>query len=203
LLDTATRNDYTNYTIPNMLTAIINDINTGKIESNPFYWSDMLPASSIYTQTSTTITPITDNVFDLSTTYDFTSSNYKGLLVYVNDTLLTIDKDYTVATDGPRLTITSTLAVGDVVVIREYTTTYGNFVPNTPTKLGLYPAYRPRIYLDPNYVTPQLVIQGHDGSLTMAFGDFRDNLLLEFETRIFNNLKIKSEIPLPLTEVMP
>jgi len=203
LLDTAVRNDYTNYTIPDMLTAIINDINIGKTENNSFYWSDMLPASSIYTQSTTTITPISTNVFDLSTTYDFTSSNYKALLVYVNDRLLTIDADYTVAVDGPRLTITSPLQVGDVVIIREYGTTYGNFVPNTPTKMGLYPAYRPSIYVDPNYVNPQVVIQGHDGSITMAFNDFRDELLLEFETRIFNNLKIKSEIPLQATEVVP
>ena len=203
LLDIATRNDYTNYTIPDMLTAVINDINIGKTETYPFYWSDMLPASSVYTQSTTTITPISTNVFDLTTTYDFTSSNYKGLLVYLNGVLLTINKDYVVSTDSPRLTIISRLEVGDVVVIREYPTTYGNFVPNTPTKMGLYPAWQPRIYVDTNYVTPQTMIQGHDGSLTVAFGDFRDQLLLEFETRIFDNLKIKSEIPLQLTDVMP
>ena len=202
-LDTAVRNDYTNYNIPDMLTAVISDITTGRTSLNPFYWSDMLPASSVYTQTSTTITPISTNVFDLSTTYDFTSSNYQSVLVYVNDVLLTYGYDYTVATDGPRLTITSTLAVGDVVVIREYATTYGSFVPNTPTKLGLYPAFKPQIYLDTTYVNPTLVIQGHDGSKTVAFGDFRDSLLLEFETRIYNNLKIKSAIPLPATEVIP
>ena len=213
LIDTVTVNDYTNYTIPNMLTAAINYINAGKTETSPFYWSDMLPASSVFTQTTTTITPISTNVFDLSTTYDFTSSNYKGLLVYLNNVLLMINKDYVVSTDGPRLTITTTLNVGDVVIIREYNPTYGNFVPNTPTKLGLYPAWQPRIYLDTNYVSNQIMIQGHDGSLTAAFTtvddfllgeiDFRDQLLLEFETRIYNNLKVKSEIPLPMTEVIP
>ena len=202
-LDTATRNDYTNYSIADMLTAIVTDINIGKTENYPFYWSDMLPASSGYTQTVTTVTPITTNVFDLSTTYDFTSSNYKGLLVYLNNRLLTINSEYEVSVDAPKLTITTTLTVGDVVTIREYASTYGNFVPNTPTKMGLYPAWKPRIYVDTNYVTPQTVIQGHDGSITMAFGDFRDELLLEFETRIYNNLKIKSEIPLPATNVIP
>jgi len=203
LLDTVTRNDYTNYTIPNMLTAAFNDINAGKIETSPFYWSDMLPASSIYTQNIVKITPISTNVFDLSTTYDYTSSNYKGLLVYLNDMLLMINKDYTVSSDSPRLTITTTLSVGDTVTIREYSTTYGNFVPNTPTKMGLYPAYRPRIYVDTNYVNPQTLIVGHDGSLTAAFGDFRDDLLLEFETRIFNNLKVKSKIPLTTVDIIP
>lgn len=203
LLDIATRNDYTNFSIPDMLTAAINDINAGKIENNPFYWSDMLPVSSVFTKRIIPVTPISTDVFDLSTTYDFTSSNYKGLLVYLNDNLLLIDKEYVVSPDGPRITITVPLNIGDAVTIYEYPATYGNFVPNTPTKLGLYPAYRPRIYLDTNYVTPQLMIEGHDGSLTAAFGDFRDDLLLEFEKRIFNNLKIKSAVPLTAESVIP
>jgi hypothetical protein len=202
-LDLATRNDYTNYTIPTMLSTIVSEIGVGRGVNSPFYWSDMLPASSVYTQNKTTVTPLTTNSFDLSTTYNFTTSSYKSVLVYVNDVLLTIDLDYVIEPNTPRVTILKTLSQGDVVTINEYATTYGSFVPNTPTKMGLWPAYRPRIYVDTNYVTPQTVIQGHDGSLTMAFGDFRDQLLLEFETRIFNNLKVKSNIPLPDTEVIP
>ena len=33
------------------------------------------------------------------------------------------------------------------------------------------------------------MLQGHDGSLWKCFGDFRDRLLLDFEKRIYNNLK--------------
>jgi len=36
---------------------------------------------------------------------------------------------------------------------------------------------------------PRVVIQGHDGSITLAFNDYRDNLVLELEKRIFNNIK--------------
>jgi hypothetical protein len=203
LLDTAVRNDYTNYTTPEALTNIISDINTGRTSVNPFYWSDMLPAGNVYTQRQITYTSISTPTFDLSTTYDFTSSNYQGLLIYINNNLLTINYDYTVSPDSPQLTITVPLSVGDVVTIQEYLTTYGNFVPNTPTKLGMWPAYRPHIYLDTTYVTPTFIILGHDGSKTVAFGDFRDSILLEFETRIFNNLKIKSEVPLSATDVIP
>ena len=35
----------------------------------------------------------------------------------------------------------------------------------------------------------QPVLQGHDGSIWKCFGDYRDRLLLEFEKRIYNNLK--------------
>ena len=34
------------------------------------------------------------------------------------------------------------------------------------------------------------MIRGHDGSYVSAFKDYRDSLLLEFETRIFNNIKV-------------
>ena len=208
LLNAAVTTDYTNYTIPAMLTAIVTQLIAGRTQTNPFYWTDMLPANPVYTTSTTTYSLISTPTFNLNTTYNFTSSNYQSVLVYVNDILLQSGYDYVVSTDTPTLTITVPLNVGDVIVIQEYATTYGTFVPNTPTKLGLYPAFQPKIYPDYTYINstpenPQYVIQGHDGSLTLAFGDFRDQLLLEFETRIFNNLKIKSDIPLTLTDVTP
>ena len=202
-LDNVIRNDYTNYTIPDMLTAVITDMIAGRTSQNPFYWSDMLPSSSIYTQQIITYTVISIPEFDLNTTYDFTSSNYQSLLVYVNDRLLITGIEYEVSVDSPRLTILIPLTAGDVITINEYATTYGTFVPNTPTKLGLYPAFVPKIFVDTSYIEPTLMIQGHDGSLTVGFGDFRDQLLLEFELRIYNNLKIKSAVPLPEVEVIP
>jgi len=203
LLDTVITNDYINMTVPEILNSAMAQIVEGRSNLNPFYWSDMVPTGSVFAQSSTTITPITTNVFATVQTYNFTSSNYLGLLVYLNDVLLQINYEYVVANGAPSLTITAPLAVGDVVRIEEYNPTYGNYVPNTPTKMGLYPAYRPRIYIDDTYVEARPVIQGHDGSITVAFGDVRDEILLEFETRIFNNLKIKSAIPLPVVEVVP
>ena len=44
-------------------------------------------------------------------------------------------------------------------------------------------------FVDDTYVEPREVIQGHDGSITAAFGDYRDDLLLELEYRIYNNIK--------------
>ena len=203
LLNAAVTTDYTNYTIPDMLTAIVSQLIAGRTKNNPFYWTDMLPANPVYTTTTTTYSAVSTPTFNLNTTYNFVSSNYQSVLVYVNGMILQSGYDYVVSTEGPTLTITIPLNIGDVITIQEYATTYGTFVPNTPTKLGLYPAFQPRLYYDTTYITPSWVIQGHDGSLTLAFGDFRDQLLLEFETRIFNNLKIKSEVPLTLTDVTP
>ena len=187
-----------------LLTQAMENLTAGRIEINPFYWSDMLPTGSVFIENSYTVGLITTNVFDTVQVYNYTSANYLGLLVYKNQQLLTRGFDYVVATDGPRITITVPLAVGDIVSIQEYPETYGNFVPNTPTKLGLYPAYRPEIAITQTTTGTAVVIVGHDGSQTPAFEDIRDQVLLEFETRIYNNLKLDGNpVPLLITDVLP
>ena len=203
LLDLSAKGDFENLTPTEVLDNVLQEISLGRSDISPFYWSDMLPSGEVYTTTTTTYTIISSPVFDLSNTYNFSASNYQGLLVYLNDQLLTLNYQYVVSTDSPTLTITVPLTTGDIVKIREYPVTYGSYVPNTPTKMGLYPAFRPEIYLDTTYVNPTLVIRGHDGSITVAFTDYRDQVLLEFEKRIFNNLKIASDIPLNYTDVAP
>jgi hypothetical protein len=208
LLETVIRNEYGSASTAEILDLAIAEITSGRTDLNSFYWSDMLPSAPLYTQTQTTITPITTNVFDTRETYDFTSANFKGLLVYVtrglDSILLTRDTDYIVSTDGPTLTIDLPLQVNDVVTIREYTNTAGNFCPNTPSKMGLYPKYLPRVFVDPSYINPTTVIQGHDGSITIAFGDIRDEILLEFEKRIYNNIKTDGNpVPLTVEQVVP
>ena len=196
--------EYTTLTVAQLLDSAIAQINSGDTNLTPFYWSDMLPTGPTFTSSVTTVNPITTAVFNLNNTYSYTTSSYQGLLVYVNNVLLTRGYDYVVSTDGPTLTITIPLTVGDIVTINEYSSTAGNFVPNTPTKLGLYPKYQPKIFVDTDYVNPTTVIQGHDGSITMAFGDIRDQVLLEFEKRIFNNLKNDDNPPpLVIDDVLP
>ncbi len=185
-------------TIASVLDTAIENVTLGKLDTQPFYWSDMLPAGITYASNTYTVSFITTNVFDTVQVYNFDSANYLGLLVYLNDNLLIRGVDYTVATDGPRLTILSTLSIGDKVTINEYNATYGTFVPNTPTKLGLYPAWKPAFITQVTSNGTGQFILGHDGSTTPVFGDIRDDVLLEFETRIYNNLKLDGN-PVPLT----
>ena len=213
LLDSVVKGEWTNLTASQILDEVITQLSTGKTSVSPFYWSDMVPAGKVYVENAFTITPITTSTFDTVQTYDFDTANYRGLLVFLKTTdgqgnsitrMLDLDYEYTVAIDGPRLTVTIPLTVGDLLIIREYENTAGNFVPNTPTKLGLYPAWLPMQFVDPNYVNPTPVIRGHDGSITVAFGDIRDDVLLEFEKRIFNNLKTKDNpVPLTIADVLP
>ena len=62
------------------------------------------------------------------------------------------------------------------------------FIPATPTFLGLLPAYEPVIFLDDTYPVPFNVILGHDGSLTPAFNDWRDAIILALEQQIYNSI---------------
>ena len=203
LLDLATQGDFENLTATQVLDTVLQEISLGRSEISPFYWSDMITAGETYTENTYTYSFISTPTFDTIQTYDFTASNYLGLSVFLNGILLTRGYDYDVVPDAPSLVITAPLAIGDVIKIREYPTTYGSYVPNTPTKMGLYPSFRPEIYVDTTYVDPRIVIRGHDGSITLAFNDIRDQVLLEFEKRIFNNLKIVSPIPLIYEDVTP
>jgi hypothetical protein len=204
MLNTAIQQVVQYQTAGEILDIALADITLGRIETQPFYWSDMIPAGAVYQTTTYTISNTTNDTFDTVNVYNYTSANYQGMNVYLNGVILTRDHDYVVATDGPRITVTTTLTLGDVLTINEYSATYGSFVPNTPTKLGLYPAFLPEIITQKTSSGTQTVIVGHDGSITRTFGDIRDDVLLEFETRIFNNLKLDGNpVPISIAEVLP
>ena len=191
-------------TTADILNQALADITLGKVESQPFYWSDMIPQGVTTYSNTYTVGLTTRPTFDTVQVYNYTSANYLGLCVYINNVILTRDKDYVVATDGPRLTISVTLAIGDTVTINEYNATYGSFIPNTPSKMGLYPKWEPEIItLVTSNGTGEFII-GHDGSETPVFGDIRDQVLLEFETRIYSNIKQDGNpVPLTVEDVLP
>mgnify|MGYP003630375125 FL=1 len=205
-----------------MLDTALDQIVSSKTEETSFFWSDMLPSQSPYkTNTYTFANALQESIYPLSQTYDFTKANYNGVLVYLTRTTsgvtqttqLVRDVDYVVSSTAPSLTVTKSLLPNDQITIKEYNQTYGSFVPNTPTKLGMYPKWQPGVVLDPNYQTPTYMLKGHDGSYTSLYTldytpatgltDFRDQVLLEFETRIYNNIKLSTVVPIQAYEVLP
>ena len=223
LVNTVNLTPYAVYpTAQAMLDAALDQITISKTSDNPFFWSDMLPTKAAYITNKYSFANSLDNsIYPLSRIYDFTKANYFGIVVYlsrlVND-VITVSQlvrgvNYTVSVDSPSLYMLSPMQPGDRIDIREYNQTYGSYVPNTPTKLGLFPATIPEVRLDSNYFQPTYFIVGHDGSYTKLYGeydpennvlnDFRDQVLLEFELRVFNNLKINAAIPINEYEVMP
>lgn len=106
------------------------------------------------------------------------------------------------------------------LVIRVYRDLSSANMPPTPSVMGMYPLYKPRIVVDdtiPNPSTPlnslrefdeyvasdlagrHYYILGHDGSKTASFGDVRDQMLLELEKRIYNKASATFKVNTALT----
>jgi hypothetical protein len=169
---------------------ILSNFNENKNENFPYFLSDMVPYG---TNKKTRVYQVTDKrnlEYSITSVFDPTTLSNTSILVYHNGIQLLIGRDYQFNLYDPTVHILVSVVKGDVITIEEYQNTDGSYVPPTPTKLGLYPKFQPMMYLDHSYADdPQYVIQGHDGSITVAFNDYRDNILLEYEKRIFNNIK--------------
>ena len=168
---------------------ILEKINKDYPNTAPYYFSDMVPYRSAI-KTNIIVVDARIRTYPLKTIFTLDALSNKAVLVYLNDLQLIYNKDYSFSNQG-FVVISATLAENDVISICEYESSDGSFVPETPTKLGLWPKYEPKIYLDTTLITPRLMIQGHDGSHILAYQDYRDNIILELEKRIFNNIKIE------------
>jgi hypothetical protein len=181
---------------------ILRIINADKVNSQPYYFSDMAPYGS---SVETVITVIDYRIknYPLNNIFSLDNLTPSAVGVYVNDNQLIYGQDYIFNSQG-FVTIKSTIANGDVISIQEYETTDGCFIPETPTKLGIYPKFAPKIYLDTTLLIPRTMIQGHDGSLILAYGDYRDAIILELEKRIFNNIKVDYDADIfDITDIIP
>lgn len=165
---------------------ILSKILKNKTPSMPFFFSDMIGIGAA-TKTIHTVEYAGPAYFALSNNFTLETLSSRSVGVYNNSIQLLHGRDYTFINGF--VYITSDLTGSDTVEIYEYNSTNGSYIPPTPTKLGLYPAYYPSTYLDSTYVESRTVIRGHDGSQTIAFNDYRDDLLVELETRIYNNIK--------------
>jgi len=196
--------------------AIMSAINTVKNESFPWHYSDMIPhgEDERVVLPSYTIFDTAIRGYEITNIFQDTVVSNKAVFVYLTrtldnittKTLLVKGKDYYFSQTRPAVNFQDNfnLLYGDIITIMEYNNTNGSYVPETPTKLGLYPKYIPEIFVDNTYRDPITVIQGHDGSITPSFGDFRDNLLLELERRIYNNIKVEYDVTLfNINDYMP
>ena len=171
---------------------ILTKINSFKNSSFPWYYSDMVPYGPLkQTLTYTVFDPLQLN-YEITQIFNDQQLSNTSVLVYLNGIQLAKGIDYSFSTNTPSINFTSELTLNDVITIFEYSNTDGNYIPESPSKLGLWPIYIPEIFLDNTYRDPTNVIRGHDGSITPVFGDYRDNFLIELELRIYNNIKLPS-----------
>ena len=184
-----------NYTSRRALDIALYNINVNKEVSFPYSLTDMIPYGTDALTRNYTVTDSRNVVYSLVQSFDNTVLSTRAVIIYHTNSQgiiqqLVHGKDYEFNKFDPSFTVKIPLEKGDIITVDDYASTEGCYVPPTPTKLGLYPKYEPKIFVDDSYIEPQTVIQGHDGSLMIAFGDYRDNIILEFEKRVYNNLKI-------------
>ena len=166
---------------------ILKQIVKDKNKSFPFFSSDMIPFNSS-TTTLHTVEFDGPAYFALKNTFNLNTLSNQAVLVYRNDVQLIHGKDYIF--EDQFVYIRNELQEDDEILVIEYESTNGCYVPPTPSKLGLFPSIMPEIYMDDTYTSgPVKMVRGHDGSQTKAYNDYRDDLLLELEKRIYNNTK--------------
>jgi len=168
---------------------ILQHMSKDKPKTSPYYLSDMFGFAASVRIEHTIIDPRI-KTYPLTRQFDLNRLSNRSVNVYLNGEQLLHGRDY-VFGDDVFFKLLIELDETDILESYEYESTDGCICPPTPSKLGIYPAYVPRIYIDNTYADPTKVIQGHDGSITIAFDDYRDDLLLELETRIYNNIKVK------------
>ncbi len=198
------------YTAAKALDIALYNMNVNKEVSFPYSYSDMAPYGTDVVTRSYTVTDSRNKVYSLTSVFDISKLSLRAVLIYRTDgagnvTQLLHGSEYEFDLVDSAVNIKIDLVKGDVITVSEYTSTQGCFIPPTPTKLGLYPKFEPKIYSDDTYSgDTQTVIQGHDGSIILAFGDYRDEIILEFERRVFNNIKTNYNPELvDLTDVLP
>ena len=167
---------------------ILYKMSLNKNVDDAYYYSDMVGYGRSLVKLEYTVNSVGQQIFGIQNSFNLTTLSNRSVYVYYNNQQLINGVDYEFDATDNTVTVFRNTAIGDTVVVYDYDTT-GNIIPSTPTKLGLFPKFTPRVYDDNTYVTTTRVIQGHDGSKTVAYGDYRDDLLLELEKRIYNNIK--------------
>ena len=183
---------------------VLQKSNANKPKTAPYYFSDMVPyGASIKTDLS--VVDYRVKTYPLTSVFTLDALSNKAVGVYLNGMQLVHGRDYSFSSQE-FVVIADSLAIkaGDTITTIEYDNTDGCYIPETPTKLGLWPKFVPQMYLDTTLVTPVTMIQGHDGSQILAYGDYRDDLLLELETRIYNNIKVTYDASIfDINDILP
>jgi FG-GAP repeat len=222
IIDLADKGNYTFSMSPaDILDDIILSAAATKSTGTSFYWSDMLFNGTPYQvntyKFNSTIYTVSLPLSDIWETTIDSVANFKAIGVYITTNgytrQLTKNVEYVIDSQSPSVTLNLEILEGSVITVKEYNKTYGSYCPNTPSKLGLYPKFAPEVLLLNQQTTPTYFIRGHDGSLTKLYGnydkvtgkfdDIRDLVTIEFEKRIFNNIKVSSNPALKLDDILP
>ena len=146
-------------------------MNLSKQVLDSYYLSDMIPYGTNTVIRKWTVTDSRNILYSLIEDFNPAVLSMQAVLVYINGVQLLYGIDYTFVYSNSKIKLFKTLVKDDILIVKYYPDTTGSYVPATPTKLGLYPKFKPSIYTDSSYTTETKVIQGHDGSITLAYID--------------------------------
>lgn len=137
--------------------------------------------------------------------FDPATPDRAAISVYLNNSLLLIGYDYTITNN--LVVLTTAITSSDTLEVRYYPDITGSFLPASGATLGLTRVYKPARFVDNTFTVGKKVLRGHDGSLYFEYGDKRDEVMLELETRIYNTIlekfKLDKEIFFDIDEVRP
>jgi hypothetical protein len=174
---------------------ILKTVNVSREFSDAFAYSYMVANGTPFATESHVVNYSPTNLIILDNFVDLTD-NRNAIYVYDvtgTELLLTVGYDYEIFSTNSliEIKILNSALDGHKLTYQLFKNPAPAYIPSTPTKVGAYSAFKPHIELDTSFANPANVIVGHDGSRTLAYGDYRDNLLLELETRIYNLLQYK------------
>lgn len=182
--------DTVNLSTEFMLEKVLRNLISYSVGQGVFGTTYVLPFGDNYIKQSFDVADTTRQIYTLSNYADLDEIT-NSLLVYRTSNniqeLLVVDIDYNFSSINPLIiTVTKEMQLGDTVITKLYNKDRDSAeCPATPSTLGLYPLFAPAIEIDNSFKTPISVLVGHDGSRTTLKGDARDNILLEFERRLY------------------
>ena len=186
----------------------INRVIKGREHNDAFADTQMLAWSNLYEQEQITVLAAQQSEFTLERFIDLSDQNNQ-MYVYVEGVLQVIDVDYKIIASDSIITVefVEPLITNTEIVFRLFKDISPAHIPATSAKLGITPVYYPRIELDPTYPTATEVLIGHDGSRTILYGSIVDEVLLEFERRIYNGIvskfRVDHDLPVSEDEIRP
>ena len=107
---------------------IIDSLAQSKTSSFPFFYEDMVGHGSNVSTRTYTVLDSSEVEYAIDSKFDVTAPSNRAVYVYVNDVQLVLDHDYTFSTTDDTISISKTLAVGDIIKIYDYSNTTGSFI---------------------------------------------------------------------------
>ena len=181
--------------IDRTLEMILREVIAFRVGKNVFNRTYMVPFGDNYLQEEQVV-GTNQNELILNSYLDLSLIEH-SLLVFATaqgslfTDMLLVDRDYVIINYNPiTIRLIGNDRLGSTITTKLYTAERDSAqCPPTPSVLGIYPLFQPEIITDDTFETPQEVLIGHDGSKTPTYGDARDQLLLDFEQRIYNAAK--------------